>query len=124
MLGLLETAKNKEKDRMVSKFRFFLLVAVLIAYGSLPYFRNDVSVRGALSGLGIALVGIALVVGSIWLYHRKPVWEYRTAANAQPFLELVSVWELRERMMRRFSMICLGGGIGILIATLLERAPT
>jgi len=109
---------------MASKLRCFLLVAVLIAYGSLPYFRNDVSVGEALSGLGIALVGIALVVGSVWLYHRKPMWERRTAANGQPFLELVSFWELRERMMRRFSMICLAGGIGLLIATWLERAPT
>jgi hypothetical protein len=118
MLGLLETAKNKEKGHMPQKFKLILAAVVLCIYGSLPHFRNDVSYGELLLGLGIALASLAVVVASIWLYHRKPARERRTAANGQPFVRLVSHWELRARVMRRFVVICFVAGVGLLIASL------
>jgi len=108
---------------MPLKFKFMLLVAVLIAYGSLPRFDGHASISDIVSGLGIALVGVALMVLGVCLYHRNPVWEHRTAASGPPFLEFVSVWKLRERMLRRLAFICVGSGVGVLIAVLAERAP-
>lgn len=104
---------------MPQKFKFILAAVVLCIYGSLPYFRNDVSFGKLLLGLGIALGSLAVVVASIWLYHRKPAWEYRMAANGEPFLQLVSHWDLRARVMRRFVVICFVAGVGLLIVNLL-----
>lgn len=98
--------------RQEFKLKFAFLVVILIGIG--------------MSGISAwpTLISVALMVIGTCLYHWKPAWERRTAANGHSFLELVPVWELRERMLRRAVVICVGAWVGALIATrLIERAP-
>jgi hypothetical protein len=122
MLGLLETAKPQEKDHMPTQFK--IIVLLLVAYGCLPIFLNDFSFSNVLFGLLVMAIGVGLILGGVCLYHRKPVWERRIGRNGQQFLELVPVWDLRERLGKRISLICIGSGVGALITTFLERAPS
>ena len=102
---------------------FKMIVLLLVAYGCVPIFLNDLSFTDVFLGLLVMAIGVALILGGVCLYHRKPMWERRIAPNGQAVLELVSVWDLRERLGKRLALICIGSGLGAMIATFLNRAP-
>jgi hypothetical protein len=102
---------------------FRIIVLLLIAYGSLPIFLDELTFTAVLFNILVGAIGVALLLSGLCLYHRKPVWERRTAPNGQSYLELVPVWRLRDRLGKRICVICFGLGVGLLIATFLNRAP-